>query len=233
MIRHGSSFFFSLLFHGILLIALFFTWKTIPSLNKIDCEEKICIQLCDVIAKKPLEKPTPKPKSKPKVKPKPISKPVVKKIEIVKEIPEVVPEVEEELVLEEIKEELVEEKPVEITEIVQEEVSEEDILVEDTDAKQARLAEEYMQEHIAKIVQLLQDNLYYPRRARKRGTIGQVTVKFTLSTEAVAHSIEVVSSKSEILSRAAIKTIEDLAGEFPRPNEELILHVPINYSLKM
>ncbi len=89
-----------------------------------------------------------------------------------------------------------------------------------------------MQEHIAKIIQLLQENLYYPRRARKNGTIGQVTVRFKLSTNAVAHSIEVLSSKSEILSRAAIKTIENLSGEFPKPEEELILHVPINYSLK-
>jgi periplasmic protein TonB len=240
MIRHSSSFFFSLLFHLTLLIAIFFTWKNIPSLSKVDCEEKVCIQLCDVIAKKPLDKPTPKPKSKPKPIPKKVEKPkvkpkpIVKKIEIVKEIPEVVPEIEEEVVLEEVKEEeITEEKPVEVIEIVQEEVSEENIVVEDTDAKQARLEEAYMQEHIAQIIQLLQDNLYYPRRARKRGTIGEVIVKFTLSTNAVVHSIEVLSSKSEILSRAAIKTIEDLSGEFPKPTQELILHVPINYSLKM
>ncbi|MDA3908010.1 MAG: TonB family protein [Sulfurimonas sp.] len=231
MIRHGSSFFFSLMFHVTLLIALFFTWKNIPSINKVDCEDKVCIQLCDMIVKKPLDKPTPKPKSKPKPIPKKINKPkvkpipVVKKIEIVKEIPEVVPE--------EIKEEkTVEEKPLEVTQIVQDVTSEEDVIVEDTDAKQARLAEEYMQENIAKIIQLLQDNLYYPRRARKRGTTGEVTVRFKLSTNAVAHSIEVISSKSVILSRAAIKTIENLSGKFPKPNEELILYVPINYSLK-
>jgi protein TonB len=80
-------------------------------------------------------------------------------------------------------------------------------------------------------VQLLQENLYYPRRARKRGIIGEVLVKFKLSMDAKVYSIEVLSSKSDILSRAAIKTIEDLSGKFPKPNKELTLNVPINYTL--
>lgn len=96
-----------------------------------------------------------------------------------------------------------------------------------------RLEQEYMQEHLAKIRQLLQDNLYYPRRARKSGTVGEVIVRFVLSTNSTVHSIEIVSSKSEILSRAAIKTIEDLSGDFPKPPQEITLNVPINYSLDL
>ncbi|EDZ61547.1 siderophore-mediated iron transport protein TonB [Sulfurimonas gotlandica GD1] len=216
-------------------------------MSKVDCENKICVQLCDVIVEKPAVKPAPKPAPKPKLKPIPKEltkpkfkpKPIVKKIEIVKEVPVVMPElIKEESVVEVVKEEIAEEKPVEATQIVQEQIIEEQIvqeesIVEGLEAKQVRLEQEYMQEHIAKIIQLLQDNLYYPRRARKRGTVGEVMVKFTLSTDAVAHSIKVVSSNSEILSRAAIKTIEELSGKFPKPSEVLILHVPINYSLKM
>ena len=97
--------------------------------------------------------------------------------------------------------------------------------------KQKRLEQEYISEHIRKISQLLSENLYYPRSARKRNIQGAVIVKFTLSTSALAYNIEIVSSKNEILSRAAIKTIEDLSGSFPRPSEELVLHVPITYKL--
>ncbi|WP_415397963.1 energy transducer TonB family protein [Sulfurimonas sp. CS5] len=221
MIRHSSSFLFSLVFHGVLLLILLFTWENLPSTYKVDSKDKICVQLCDVIVEKPVVKPLKKPQPKPEEKPKPI----VKKIEIVKEVTVEVPEVKEETI--------VEEKYCEDIEVVQKEIIKEDIYVENPATKQARLEQEYIQENIAKIVKLLQDNLYYPRRARKRGISGEVIVKFTLSKNAVVHSIEVISSKSEILSRAAVKTIEDLSGKFPIPSEELILHVPINYSLNM
>lgn len=233
MIRHGSSFFFSLLFHGILIVVLFFTWQNTVSLNKIDCEEKVCIQLCDVIIKKPLDKPVSKPKSipkkikKPKIKPKPIPKPVVKKIEILKEIPEVVPEIVEEIALKEEK--IVEEIAVEVTEV---EVSEEKIVVEDAEARQARITDEYLNEHLAKIRQLLQDNLYYPLRARKRGTGGRVIVKFTISADSIAHSIEVLSSDNDVLSRAAIRTVNNLSGKLPKPSNYVTVKIPIDYNIK-
>jgi len=209
-----------------------------PSINKVDCENKVCIQLSDVVVKKPLDKAKPKPKPKVKTTPKKIEKPkpVQKKIEVVKEIPKVVPKVEE-VVQEEVKEEkLVEEKQVEVTQVKQEKVIEnkvekEVVAVEDAHTREVRLEQTYLQEHLAKIRELLQDNLYYPRRARKSGTEGEVTVKFTLSTDSTVHSIEVLSSKSEILSRAAIKTIEDLSGDFPKPPQEITLHVPIGYNL--
>ncbi len=236
MIRHSSSFFFSLTFHTVLFVVLFFVWQNIPSIKKVDCEEKVCLKLSNVLKEKPIIKPIQKPKPKPKkvVKPKVKPKPIIKKVEIVKEEPVVVPKIIEEIIEPEPEE--IPQEPKEIVKPVREvfitQVVEEELVVEeDSDTRQKRLEEDYLQEHIAQITKLLQDNLYYPRRARKRGTIGEVIVKFTLSTDAKAHSIKVLSSKSEILSRAAIKTIEDLSGEFPRPSEELILHVPINYSL--
>ena len=88
-----------------------------------------------------------------------------------------------------------------------------------------------MQNNIAQIVDLLQDNLYYPRRARKKGIIGEVMVKFTLGIDAKVSDIQVLKSNREILSRAAIKTIEDLSGNFPKPDEELSISVPISYKL--
>ncbi|WP_294967138.1 energy transducer TonB [Sulfurimonas sp.] len=220
MIRHGSSFFFSLIFHGILVLILFLTWKNIPSLNKVNCDDKVRMQLCNIIVEKPVIKPTQEPKPAKKTKPIPkkiknqkVNK-IIKKIQTVKEIPIVMPEIiKEELVVEEV----IENKSVQIA----------NTMFQDTEAKQVRLEKE----HIDKIIQLLQDNLYYPRRARKRGTTGEVMVMFTLSRDAKPHSIKVLSSNSEILSNAAVKTIQDLSGKYPKPKEELILHIPINYSL--
>ena len=91
---------------------------------------------------------------------------------------------------------------------------------------------EYIDVNLAKISELLSDNLYYPRRARKKRVEGIVVVRFKLFTNAQVDSVSIVSSKHKILSRAAIKTIENLSGKFPKPKEELILQIPIKYSLK-
>ena len=91
--------------------------------------------------------------------------------------------------------------------------------------------DKYVNQHLQEIARLLQENLYYPRRARKRGIEGKVTVRFTLKKSAEVVSIEVISSNNEILSRGAIKTLQNLSGQFPNPDEKLILTVPISYRL--
>ena len=117
--------------------------------------------------------------------------------------------------------------PEETKELKEDEVK----LMESIQEKESRLAQEYMNENIKKISKLLSENLYYPRSARKRNIQGKVMVKFKLSRSAKAYDIEVTSSQSEILSRAAIRTIENLSEKFPSPQEELLLHVPISYRL--
>jgi len=230
MIRHSSSFFFSLILHTLLAIALLYAYKNVVKPEKAE-EEKVEMRLCCMVEKVPKQKPKPIQKPKeikkliPKVIEKPKAKPIVKKTVIPKKVVIVkdMPTIKEEILEVKIIEEIIE--PVEIQEEIQ--ITDE----EKQYAKIKRLEAQYMDKHIKEIVSLLRENLYYPRSARKRGIVGEVIVKFKLSVEAKSHSIEVISSNSEILSRAAIKTIEDLSGEFPKPIEELILHVPINYKL--
>jgi protein TonB len=90
----------------------------------------------------------------------------------------------------------------------------------------------YLQEHIRQIALLLRENLYYPRIARKRGITGDVTVAFELLRNGEVRNVDVVTGERAILNRAAIKTIERLSGEFPKPEEPLTLQVPINYRLQ-
>ena len=230
MIRHTPSFLISIIIHSLLLVAFFYTYKYVSSFNSEKKDEKLCLKLTCIVEKhkehvkeKPVVKKVIPKKVKPKVekpKPKKIVKKIVQKplsVPVVKEIVEPIPEPEPEVVYieEDIEEDIVEVIPVEPVE--------EQAIAQD---------ELYMDEHIKKIARLLSENLYYPRSARKRGVVGEVMVKFCLATDATVSSIEVISSKSEILSRAARKTIEDLSGEFPKPPEELILHVPIKYELK-
>jgi len=89
----------------------------------------------------------------------------------------------------------------------------------------------YLQENQFKIQNLLQENLYYPRRARKRGIEGEVMVHFHLNTQAIVSDIKILHSPSEILSRGAQRTLEDLSGVFPKPTEDLDIKVPIIYKL--
>jgi protein TonB len=218
------------MFHGALLLLLILVWKNIPSVKKVNFESKLSVELRHVICEEAVTKPTPQ---KPKVKPKPL----VKKAEVVKEEPIVIPEEEEVEIVEDVAEvinEVVEtlEEPVTDVKVASIQDIVEEVVEEDANAKQRRLEQDYLQEHLSRISKLLQENLYYPRRARKRGIVGEVVVTFILTREGIAKFIEVQSSKSEILSRAAIKTIENLSGYFPKPTEELILHVPIAYRLK-
>jgi len=226
MIRHTPSFFISIIIHSLLLVIFLYTYKYVSSLYSEKDDEKVCLKLTCVVEKhvehvkeKPIQKKIIPKTIKPKVKkpkkevvkkivPKPLTVPVVKEI--------VEPEVEPEVVY-------VEEA---------EEVSEVVLPVESQEEQEVAQEEQYMDENIKEIVRLLSENLYYPRSARKRGVVGEVIVKFCLAKDATVSSIEIVSSKSDILSRAAKKTIEDLSGEFPKPPEELVLHVPIMYELK-
>jgi protein TonB len=91
--------------------------------------------------------------------------------------------------------------------------------------------ESYKNDNLQKIVQLLSENLYYPRRARKRAIEGEVLVRFTLMPDASVDEIEIISSANSILSRGAIKTLQNLSGEFPKPPTALVLTVPIKYYL--
>jgi protein TonB len=236
MIRHSSSFFISLIFHITILFLLLYSWKNIPIFHKNN-DEKICLKLSCVAEKKiePIVKKTVIPKKiepiiKKEMKKPVVKKQVIKKVEILKKKPLSVPVIKKEVPkeIEEIKErkqEVIEKK---ITEVVTEEIPQK----ENIQTRKNMAQKEYINENIQKIVKLLNENLYYPRSARKRGITGEVVLKFKLSTEARVESIKVIKSQNDILSRAAVKTIEDLSGRFPKPKEDLILEVPINYDLK-
>ena len=242
MIRHSSSFFISLIFHMFLFSSLFYAYKYLPIFKDKEPEKKVCVKLsCIVESKVPLKQeviPVPKkPKPIKKIIKKELKKILPKKVIVKKEKILTVPIIKKIILPKEEMPQIIE-KPKEVVQkIVKNEqvetLQEEKIIVDNYEpTEQKSIQEEYMDNHIQEIVKLLSNNLYYPRRARKRGITGEVVVKFQLSTQAKVTFSKVIQSKNEILSRAAIKTIEDLSGKFPKPSEELILEVPISYYLK-
>ena len=217
-------------------------------------EKRVCVKLQNIIKKKPkpiiskpkpkkIEKPKPKPKKviKPKPKPKKVIKPKPKKIikpkKVQKKLPPPKPmPLEIPVIKEEIKpqivEKAVEKEPTKEPEIVYEEVYEEPEEILTPEMIEAQMTQEYMDENIAKIIKLLSENLYYPRSARRRGIVGEVTVRFKIDLKGNASQISINTSDSDILSRAAIKTIKSISGDFPKPKQEMIINVPINYTLR-
>jgi len=242
MFRHSSSLFVSIVFHSLLLVAIFYSYKQLSSVSQTKQKEKrVCISLsCIPHAADEKHKPNPplikKTKPPKKTQQKKVTK-KIKRVEKQKKAP--APIVEELIVVKETKEKLLEPQIPHIEE--KSETDREELLVKTEltkqDTKQQEQVKEspqeaYMNEHLAKIVKLLQENLYYPRSARKRGIEGEVVVKFKLLKNAEVNSIKIISSEHKILSRGAMQTIEALSKKFPKPNENLELSVPINYSLR-
>ncbi|MDO9265600.1 MAG: TonB family protein [Sulfurimonas sp.] len=235
MTRHNNSLLISLFIHAILLLTLFFAWKSYSEVKKEE-QEKICLKLCSVELYKEVSEPKEAktnetaPQNKQK-EPKRVKKALKeekeaeKKIEIANEAKEIKTAIVEiikgELIVEIVPKRLVKiDKPT-----VGQKVDDAKLMQE------VPKADEYIEINMQKISQLLKENLYYPMSARKRNITGSVKVSFTLGVDAKVYNIKIVESESDILSRAAIKTIEDLSTKFPKPTKELILSVPINYNL--
>ncbi len=241
MLNHSKSLFLSLFVHALIVLSLFVLYKYVStSIKPTEKETKICVHLKYLTQKVTAEQKTfmhkkiiSKQKKVQKVEP--FHKKVIKKFVKVKKTPVKKPEILQNKVpvKEEIKEkeaEIIkkiatpaEQKPQreKKTKIVKNEIFE----------KKISDKEQYIKENLAKIYNLIKENLYYPRTARKRGIEGSVTVRFILHKDATVTQITTISSNSGILTRAAIKTIAELSGKFPKPSSELMLSVPIRYSL--
>jgi len=232
MIRHTNSFIISVIIHTLLIVILFLSYQYISPKLSEKKEEMVCVNLSCMVEKEQKVK-------KLKPEPKPIEKKIVKKT-TTKKIKKKIEPLKKKVYVKEVPQKILEEDVTEvIIEAPKEIVQKSHLLVTPTKSevlikkrKILTAEEKYVDKNLAKIVQLLQENLYYPRRARKRGVQGEVTVKFGLSTNAEVTNVVVISSNSEILSRGAIKTINELSHKFPKPKENLILNVPIVYKLQ-
>jgi protein TonB len=233
MIRFSNSFLLSLLLHALLVGGVFFSYKNLypTESKKAEVKEKLlCLNLQSIHSSPPakIEKKQKQVKKTPQKSLKKESlkpKKVVKKKAVLKKKKKVSKKKIE-------KSKTEKPKKSRVSEVENKETEQKKEPKQAKESKRISPQESYVNNNLKKIVMLLQENLYYPRRARKRGVQGSVTVRFRLSKEAVVSSVEVLSSKSDILSRGAIKTIQNLSSQFPKPEEALTITVPISYSLR-
>jgi len=247
MIRHSSSLFISLFFHLFLGLIVLYLYVNKPIKKEIPSpKQKIAIKLSAFTEKKTLVIPTPIKKTiqrkKKKKIVKKIKKAIVKKVKkrvlkkklvkvkktIAKKVVPLKKEKKKEKI--EIKQEVV--KKIEKTVIkkvqpIQQQKSKEEIEKE----QKNNYIVSYIDNNLYKIRELIKDNLYYPRKARRKGVVGEVLVKFRLKTDGKIDNIKVISSNHKILSRSAIRTIEELSSQFPKPETEIVISLPIGYHL--
>ena len=235
--NHAPSLLFSVIVHILAGLILYVTYQTANSFTKEEKQETlICVSLStyepakvqkkELSKEKIIQKTSPKKKTQKKTK-KTIVRKIIKKPEpvlakqtvvaskVIKQIPKSTSQI--------------------LPSVVQKTVEKELVVVQEINAskkiQKISPQKEYVDKHLEKIQELLQDNLYYPRRARKRGIVGTVVMHFEITIDGEVTRVEPISSPHEILSRAAIKTIKDLSGKFPKPNETLFLKIPIAYKL--
>lgn len=239
MIRHSNSLFLSLFIHFLLIVLILFMSKSYIEVKE-EKEQKIVLNISTIEFEKEVSEPEVQkeefcaPKEKKEIQEKP------KKVKEVKKEQKIVDErVEEKIKQKDKIENIAEIKNESIKQnIVQTQAKQVDNTSNQVQKtvpaevlKQPSAQEEYSEINKQKILELLRDNLYYPMSARKRNIMGVVKVSFTLDTNAKVCNIHVEESQSDVLSRAAVQTIEELSGKFPKPKKEITLSIPINYNL--
>lgn len=89
----------------------------------------------------------------------------------------------------------------------------------------------YLDLHKNEIAQALQRAKSYPELARRRSIEGVVELSFTIKPSGDVEEVE-ATSKSQLLSKAAIESVHKAKGYFPLPLENVTIKVPIIYHLK-
>jgi protein TonB len=233
MNRRRSSFFISFIVHSFILLSVLFLYNYETPSKK---EQRVSIKLCQCMVSSCTCKPKPQEVATTPVKKE---KQMVQKQTPLKQVQKVeIPK--KEIVSQNIvtqKEVVTQQDSLQVAQNTAPILPAKQIpskpLMQDNkmQTSNSSVQKQYIQTNLSAIRSMLQENFYYPLSARKRGIQGEVVVKFTLLKNSTIKDIIVIKSPQEILSNAAIKTIESLNGKLPAPSEELLLELPINYNL--
>lgn len=224
MRRYFSSFLIASLVYSFLGFAIFYFYKN----SKVEIEEKKSIQkisLNHIELKEESKKEDVKELVEEKIIQKPIEekkvveKPTEKKIEKKKEqvVKKETPKKQEEKTTQkEVAKEIVENQPK--SEIVENKVVQKDI------------QKEYIDNNLALIRTLINENINYPAKAKKLSIEGIVVVKFKISENGSVEDI-VVLEGHRFLQNATIEAIEEASKKFPKTDKSIEIQIPIVYKL--
>lgn len=93
--------------------------------------------------------------------------------------------------------------------------------------------EEYKEENLDKIREIVQSYLSYPVIARRMGWEGTVVVRFVLTHEGEVREADVEKSSGfEVLDKNALEVIKLASKDFPRPSKDVVVVIPVVYRLE-
>lgn len=98
---------------------------------------------------------------------------------------------------------------------------------------QVNLEEQYLDDHLSTIRDILVKYRKYPSQAVRLKQEGSVKVTFRLKQNGEVEDVRVVGSSGyEILDEDALSLIQKTAEYFPKPPKTVRITVPLNYTLK-
>ena len=95
---------------------------------------------------------------------------------------------------------------------------------------QKDIQKEYIDNNLALIRTLINENINYPAKAKKLSIEGIVVVKFKIRENGSVEDI-VVLEGHRFLQNATIEAIEEASKEFPKTNKSIEIQIPIEYKL--
>ncbi|WP_294892885.1 MULTISPECIES: energy transducer TonB [unclassified Sulfuricurvum] len=100
--------------------------------------------------------------------------------------------------------------------------------------KSVNVEEQYMEDHLGTIRDILVKNRKYPNNAVRLRQEGNVKVSFRLKHNGEVEDIVIAGSSGyEILDEDAVALIRKTALYFPKPPKSVRITVPLSYTLKM
>ncbi|MGB5917715.1 energy transducer TonB [Arcobacter sp.] len=90
--------------------------------------------------------------------------------------------------------------------------------------------QDFLNEHLKQIVVLIQKNIKYPKRAKRLNIQGKVLIRFKILTNGEIREVESISGHT-LLIKSSIEAIEKASKAFPKVKKEIVIKVPIQYTL--
>lgn len=115
-------------------------------------------------------------------------------------------------------------KPIK-NEVVKEQTIQKDIQIAKVDEKK-----DYLNKHLLEIRNLINENIHYPKRAKKLSIEGIVIVKFKINENGTVENITILEGH-EFLQNATIQAIEEASKSFPKTNGSIEIQIPIEFKL--
>lgn len=88
----------------------------------------------------------------------------------------------------------------------------------------------YLDENLVRIRNLINQNVKYPKRARKLSIEGIVTVKFKILENGSIENLIIIDGH-KFLQNATIEAISEASKSFPKTNQSIEIQIPIEYKL--